>query len=105
MKDSRASLCYSAPGEDHRIAEIAANWIYFSRPEQIIDLSHDEAFDRAGSPLLPFGAKSGGHSGDVPAQLEEWKNSIGADFVATSLNQAAMICCRETQSSQVDIAA
>jgi hypothetical protein len=43
--------------------------------------------------------------GDDPSQLEEWKNSVGADFVATSLNQAAMICCRETQSSQVDIAA
>jgi hypothetical protein len=43
--------------------------------------------------------------GDVPAQLEEWKKSVGADFVATSLNQAAMICCRETQSSQVNIAA
>jgi hypothetical protein len=43
--------------------------------------------------------------GDEPSQLEEWKNSVGADFVATSLNQAAMICCRETQSSRLHIAA
>jgi hypothetical protein len=43
--------------------------------------------------------------GDEPGQLEEWKNSVGADFVATSLNQAAMICWRETRSSPLEIAA
>jgi hypothetical protein len=43
--------------------------------------------------------------GDEPGQLEKWKDSVGADFVATSLNQAAMICCRETASSRLEIAA
>ncbi len=43
--------------------------------------------------------------GDEPGQLEEWKNSVGADFVATSLNQAAALCCCETRSSRLEIAA
>jgi hypothetical protein len=43
--------------------------------------------------------------GDEPGDLEQWKDTIGADFVATSLKQAAMICCRETRSSRLNIAA
>ena len=43
--------------------------------------------------------------GDNPERLEHWKNSVGADFVATSLVQAAMICCREAVSPRLEIAA
>jgi hypothetical protein len=43
--------------------------------------------------------------GDEPGELEQWKDTVGADFVATSLKLAAMICCRETRSSRLDIAA
>jgi len=43
--------------------------------------------------------------GDEPKKLEDWKHSVGADFVATSLDQAAMICCREAESPRLEIAA
>jgi hypothetical protein len=43
--------------------------------------------------------------GDEPGQLEEWKHSVSADFVASSLNEAATICSREARSSRLDMAA
>jgi predicted PurR-regulated permease PerM len=30
-------------------------------------------------------------------KVEDWKVAVGADFVATSLNQAALVCARETR--------
>ena len=33
--------------------------------------------------------------GEEASKLEEWKAAVGADFVATSLDQAAQICVRE----------
>jgi hypothetical protein len=33
--------------------------------------------------------------GGDSAKLEEWRAVVGADFVATSLDQAALICARE----------
>jgi predicted PurR-regulated permease PerM len=36
--------------------------------------------------------------GDL-VKAEEWRNSVGADFVATSLEQAALICSREMRDT------
>ena len=34
--------------------------------------------------------------GDNPAKLEEWRTAVSADFVATSLSEATLVCIRET---------
>ena len=34
---------------------------------------------------------------DDRAKLEEWKTAVNADFAAASLEEAANICCAETQ--------
>jgi hypothetical protein len=38
--------------------------------------------------------------GDDSAKVEEWKGAVGADFVATSLDQAALICAREMRDAR-----
>ena len=37
--------------------------------------------------------------GEMPARLEEWRNAVGADFAAASLQEAAAICARETAAA------
>ena len=37
--------------------------------------------------------------GGDPAKVEDWKVAVGADFVATSLDQAALICAREMRDT------
>jgi hypothetical protein len=44
--------------------------------------------------------------GGDPAKVEDWKVAVDADFVATSLDQAALICVhevRDTSSSSIPI--
>jgi hypothetical protein len=43
--------------------------------------------------------------GGDSAKAEDWRGAVGADFVATSLDQAAQICALEMRdTSGVDIA-
>jgi hypothetical protein len=37
--------------------------------------------------------------GEESAKAEDWKMAVGADFVATSLDQAAQICAREMRDA------
>jgi len=37
--------------------------------------------------------------GGDSAKVEDWKVAVGADFVATSLDQAALICAREMRDT------
>jgi hypothetical protein len=37
--------------------------------------------------------------GEDSAKAEDWKMAVGADFVATSLDQAAQICAREMRDA------
>jgi hypothetical protein len=37
--------------------------------------------------------------GGDSAKVEDWKVAVGADFVATSLGQAALICAREIRDT------
>jgi hypothetical protein len=42
--------------------------------------------------------------GEERAKLEEWRASVGAEFVASSLDEAATICGREARSRPTQIA-
>jgi hypothetical protein len=37
--------------------------------------------------------------GEGSTKAEDWKVAVGADFVATSLDQAAQICAREMRNA------
>ena len=36
-------------------------------------------------------------------KVEDWKVAVGADFVATSLDQAALVCARETRDTSFPV--
>jgi hypothetical protein len=37
--------------------------------------------------------------GGDSAKVEDWKVAVGADFVATSIDQAALVCARELRDT------
>jgi hypothetical protein len=88
-------------GKDYRVDVPNARLVYLSYFGAVAKPAHVRYQIRRFRRVLPkpkFLACTWMLGGDA-AKLDEWKTAVGADFVATSLTQAAEICAQELRET------